>query len=104
MTEPAQQVAPATHGWKWMQVQITNLPDRGAGLILPTDLHDNPVGSEIIGQFIPRMRMPIALGIDERRETLWIPAELIHWHEYERGPVRAGLQFGTREAMQFFSP
>jgi len=90
------------HSWRQVTARIVDVSEDGVGLLLLSQLVDDPVEREMGGEVTVRVGMTLIVGLGAEPHRLWIPGEVIHFHPTGNDHVRAGIQFATPAAQQMF--
>jgi len=88
--------------WRRLPAAFVDVSLGGLGLLVPHDLVTSQAEREMAGDWFVYSGMPIMVGMQTESETLWIPAEIVRVEEPSQDIVRAGVQFATPRAMEFF--
>jgi hypothetical protein len=95
-------VVPTYYGGKWLQAQILDISEGGAGLSIPFNMGSDEIERELSGDLRIAPKVPVILGIGSEPNIIWLPAEITRCSKPQGGEVCVGLAFNTPAAQAAF--
>jgi len=91
-----------SQSWRRLAIHVTDVSEGGLGAKISNDQLDNETVSQNGGEYVLHVGLPVMMAFGAEPDTIWLPAEIVHFDEDRPDSVNIGVQFITPRALQFF--
>lgn len=97
-------VVELTHRWRRVPARLIDVSEGGVGLLLPLELIQDPSERELTGSLRVRVGLSLIVGFMSKKDTIWVPAEIVRCSPPRDGILRVGAQFATKRSLDSIRP